>query len=53
MPGVIDIPQGAWYAPDEKGVDRGGCANTLTNDVTSPVGAFASNTILAEVEKIT
>jgi anaerobic dimethyl sulfoxide reductase subunit A len=51
MPGVIDIPQGAWYAPDARGIDRGGCANTLTNDVTSPAGAFASNQILAQVEK--
>jgi anaerobic dimethyl sulfoxide reductase subunit A len=51
MPGVIDIPQGAWYAPDKMGVDRGGCANTLTNDITSPAGAFASNQILAQVEK--
>jgi anaerobic dimethyl sulfoxide reductase subunit A len=51
MPGVIDIPQGAWYAPDEMGIDRGGCANTLTRDLPSPAGAFASNQILAQVEK--
>jgi len=52
MPGVIDMPQGAWYAPDKRGVDRGGCANTLTNDEYSPSGAFAYNTALVEVEKI-
>jgi len=51
MPGVVDIPQGAWYDPDENGVDREGCANVLTKDVISPGGAFASNTALAEVEK--
>jgi len=51
MPGVVDIPQGAWYNPDENGVDREGCANILTKDVISPGGAFASNTALAEVEK--
>ena len=52
MPGVVDIPQGAWYHPDEKGVDRGGCANVLTKNVTSPAGAFTSNTSLVQVEKV-
>jgi anaerobic dimethyl sulfoxide reductase subunit A len=51
MPGVVDIPQGAWYAPDEKGVDRGGCANVLTSSRTSPAGAFCYNTCLVEVRK--
>lgn len=37
MPGVISIPQGAWYAPDSAGVDRGGCANTLTAYRPSPL----------------
>jgi anaerobic dimethyl sulfoxide reductase subunit A len=52
MPGVVDVPQGAWYQPDSQGVDRGGCANVLTNDIISPAGAFASNTALAQVVKI-
>ncbi len=51
MPGVVDIPQGAWYDPDENGIDRGGCTNVLTEDVISPGGAFPSNTILVQVEK--
>jgi anaerobic dimethyl sulfoxide reductase subunit A len=51
MPGVVDIPQGAWYDPDKKGADRGGCANILTKDTISPGGAFASNTALVQVEK--
>jgi len=51
MPGVVNIPQGAWYDPDENGVDRGGCANILTKDVISPGGAFCSNTALVQVEK--
>lgn len=51
MSGVVDIPQGAWYDPDEKGVDRGGCANVLTRNVVSPAGAFCSNTALVQVEK--
>jgi anaerobic dimethyl sulfoxide reductase subunit A len=52
MPGVIDVPQGAWFNPDEKGIDRVGCANVLTKDVISPGGAFASNTALAQVDKV-
>jgi anaerobic dimethyl sulfoxide reductase subunit A len=51
MHGVVDIPQGAWYDPDENGVDRAGCANILTRDVISPGGAFASNTALVQVKK--
>jgi anaerobic dimethyl sulfoxide reductase subunit A len=52
MPGVIDIPSGAWYDPDENGIDRGGCANILTKDVVSPGGAFPSNTTLVQINKV-
>ena len=51
MPGVIAVPQGAWYTPDENGVDLGGCANVLTKNVTSPAGAFSPNTALVQIEK--
>ncbi len=51
MPGVVDIPQGAWFAPDAQGIDRGGSANVLTRDKHSPGGALASNTCLVQVEK--
>lgn len=52
MPGVVDIPHGAWYQPDENGMDRGGCANTLTSEEHSPMGAFLYNEALVEVEKL-
>jgi len=51
LPGGVDVPCGAWYDPDEKGIDKGGCANVLTKDVHSPGGAFPYNTGLVEVQK--
>jgi len=50
MPGVVDLPEGAWYNPDRNGVDRGGCCNVLTKNTMSPVGALPSNTALVQVE---
>jgi anaerobic dimethyl sulfoxide reductase subunit A len=51
MPGVVDVPQGAWYEPDKNGVDRGGNPNVLIKDQTSPGGAFPYNTCLVQVQK--
>ncbi len=52
MPGVVDLPQGAWYRPDDNGVDRGGCANVLTRDKRSPGGAATYNTALVQIQKL-
>ncbi|MGK7312975.1 MAG: DMSO/selenate family reductase complex A subunit [Candidatus Longimicrobiales bacterium M2_2A_002] len=52
MPGVVDIPQGAWWAPDEDGVDRGGSVNVLTSERWTPLAhGTAQHTIMVEVEK--
>jgi anaerobic dimethyl sulfoxide reductase subunit A len=50
-PGVVCIFEGAWYRPDDQGIDRGACANTLTKDAYSGGGACVLNTSLAQVEK--
>jgi anaerobic dimethyl sulfoxide reductase subunit A len=52
MPGVVALPQGAWYTPDDNGIDTGGSANVLTRSLTSPGGAFPSHTALVQVEKV-
>ncbi len=51
MPGVVQVESGAWYDPDENGVDRGGNANVLTRDDPSIGGHFCYNTCLVEVQK--
>jgi anaerobic dimethyl sulfoxide reductase subunit A len=52
-PGVINIPQGAWYTPDENGVDRRGCINTLTKYHPTPFAkGNPQHTNLAQVEKV-
>jgi len=51
-PGVITIPQGAWYTPDEQGVCRRGCINVLTSQRATPLAhGNAQHTILVEVER--
>ena len=52
LPGVIDIPQGAWYNPDKNGVDLGGNINILSSERwTALAKGNAQHTIMVEVEK--
>ena len=52
MPGVVSVPQGAWYAPNAQGVDEGGCVNTLTAYRPSPLAkGNPQHTNLVEIEK--
>jgi anaerobic dimethyl sulfoxide reductase subunit A len=52
LPGVTALPQGAWWRPDDKGVDRRGSVNVLTSERWSPF-AFGNtqHTIMVQVEK--
>jgi anaerobic dimethyl sulfoxide reductase subunit A len=53
MPGVIAIPQGAWWSPTAKGIDEGGSVNVLTSERWTPL-AFgnAQHTVMAELAKV-
>ena len=51
-PGVVNIPQGAWYTPDENGVDVRGCVNTLTKYHPTPLAkGNPQHTNLVQVAK--
>jgi anaerobic dimethyl sulfoxide reductase subunit A len=53
MPGVVDVPQGAWYKPDLDGVDYGGNVNVLTSYRWTPFAfGSAQQTIMVEIEKL-
>lgn len=53
LPGVIDIPQGAWWTPDERGEDRRGNVNVLTSERWTPLAfGTAQHTAMAQVERI-
>ncbi|OIQ61354.1 Dimethyl sulfoxide reductase DmsA [Moorella thermoacetica] len=52
MPGVVAIPQGAWWTPDSNGVDQRGCINTLTKYHPTPLAhGNPQHTNLVQVAK--
>jgi anaerobic dimethyl sulfoxide reductase subunit A len=52
MPGVVDIPQGAWWTPDEAGIDRRGNINVLTSERPTPgARGNAQHTMLVQVAR--
>jgi anaerobic dimethyl sulfoxide reductase subunit A len=52
-PGVVGIPQGAWYTPDKDGLDQRGSLNVLTSQRPTPLAkANPQQTNLVEVKKM-
>ena len=53
MPGVTSLPQGAWFTPDDTGLDRNGCVNVLTSQRPSALAkGNPQHTNLVQVEKV-
>jgi anaerobic dimethyl sulfoxide reductase subunit A len=53
LPGVVDIPQGAWWNPGEDGIDRGGNINVLTSEHWTPLAfGTAQHTVMVEIKKV-
>jgi len=53
LPGVVNIPVGAWWTPDKHGIDKRGSVNVLTSERLTPL-AFgnAQHTIMVQVAKL-
>ncbi len=53
LPGVVALGEGAWYAPDKRKVDKGGCINVLTSQRPSPLAkGNPQHTNLVEVQLV-
>lgn len=53
IPGVVAMQAGAWWQPDEQGVDHGGCPNVLSSARITPLAKGNSHqTMLVEVVKV-
>ncbi|MDP4083608.1 MAG: DMSO/selenate family reductase complex A subunit [Bacillota bacterium] len=53
IPGVAAIPQGAWYSPNESGIDQRGSLNVLTSQRPTVLAkANPQQTNLVEVKKV-
>lgn len=53
MPGVVALSEGAWYRPDENGIDQNGSINVLTSLRPTPYArGNAQHTNLVEVQKV-
>jgi anaerobic dimethyl sulfoxide reductase subunit A len=52
-PGVVSLPQGGWYSPDDEGVCQRGSVNVLTSQrPTALAHGNAQHTMLVEVARV-
>ena len=51
MPGVLSMPEGAWFTPGGGKTDTGGCVNVLTTLRTSPLAKGNPNTPISYKSK--
>ena len=53
-PGVISVPQGAWYKPEKPGgIDHGGSINVITSlHPTAYAKANGQHSNLVQIEKV-
>jgi anaerobic dimethyl sulfoxide reductase subunit A len=51
-PGVTSMLDGAWFTPNDDGVDTQGSPNSVTADVSAPCGATTYNSNFVEVRPV-
>jgi len=52
LPGVVSLPQGTWWDPGPRGLDRSGSVNVLTSERWTPLAkGSAQHTAMVEVER--
>ena len=51
-PGVTSMLDGAWFTPNEDGVDTQGSPNSVTTDMSAPCGATTYNSNFVEVRPV-
>ncbi len=53
LPGVVNLPQGSWWTPDENGIDRRGSVNVLTSERWTPYAFGAAlQTAMVQVARV-
>lgn len=52
LPGVVNLPQGAWWTPDDDGIDQHGSVNVLTSVRWTPFAFGAAlQTVMVQVAR--
>jgi len=52
LPGVVNLPQGTWWTPDDRGIDTRGSINVLTSERWTPFAFGAAlQTVMVQVAR--